>query len=119
VPSDCDRVAVVPDIEDSERNWSLAALARDKCLPGGEGGSSKWCRTARASVVDELVDRVGEILEGLREGCLDEALGERLVDRGLEIGRDLLSLCVAQAAMEISGAQFGPEGRGRGAERER
>lgn len=87
-PSDSDGVAIVPDIEDSERNWRLAALALDERLPGGEGCRSKRGWTVGASIVDEFVDGVGVVLEVLREGFLDEADRESLVDRGLEIGGD-------------------------------
>jgi len=91
-PSERDGIAVVPDVKDSKRNWCLTALARDELLPRAEGCRSKRNWTVWASIVDELDDGVGVVVEVLGEGCLDEAGGEGLVDRGLEIDGNLIGL---------------------------
>jgi len=82
----------VPDVKNSKRNWCLTALARDERLSGPEGCRSKRSWSVGASIVDEFVDGVGVVVEVLGEGCLDEAGGEGLVDRGLEILGDLIGL---------------------------
>ena len=92
VPSKRDGIAVVPDIKNSKRNWCLTALARDERAPGGEGWPAKRSWSVGASVVDELIDGVGVVLEVRGEGLIDETGGEGVGDRGSEVGGDLIGL---------------------------
>lgn len=108
-PAQHDGVAVVPDVEDVECDWFLAALAGDERSTRGEGWSSQW-NVVRAALVDEGVDSAGIVVKVGSEGSRSKFDAEGFIDEMLEIGSDESSIIGAHALCGEDASKNGDAG---------